>query len=351
MLSAVRAGDITYNKMWTSKGAFGVVQPEQDGFAATMEYPLFAARDGMLSSDFLGYVFRQPKFWATARALCKGTTQRARLNPNDFLRLEIELPPLQVQENISSTLSTIDKSIRANEEAIARTKELKQALAHELLTRGIPGRHMRFKDSTVGRIPAEWEVQHLHRVARVERGKFTHRPRNDPSMYGGDTPFVQTGDITGSGWYLHGYTQTLSNRGLAVSRVFPPGTILLAIAQTRENIGAVTITRFPVAFPDSVVGIIPHDPFVSEYIFVALSHAQSRVIEAATESAQANINLEVLRRVSIVIPEPNERQEIVRALHSIEQSLSEAADSLSIVEVAKQNLLSFLLGGQPQQGV
>ena len=37
------------------------------------------------------------------------------------------------------------------------------------------------------------DVVRLGDVAEVERGKFAHRPRNEPRFYGGDIPFIQTG--------------------------------------------------------------------------------------------------------------------------------------------------------------
>jgi type I restriction enzyme, S subunit len=49
----------------------------------------------------------------------------------------------------------------------------------------------------------------LSNIACVERGKFTARPRNSPEYYGGNIPFVQTGDIKNSGGKISSYSQTL----------------------------------------------------------------------------------------------------------------------------------------------
>ncbi|MEZ5448070.1 MAG: hypothetical protein R3E89_03270 [Thiolinea sp.] len=47
------------------------------------------------------------------------------------------------------------------------------------------------------------------------RGKSKHRPRNDPKLYGGTYPFVQTGDIRNAEHYITSYTQTYNETGLA----------------------------------------------------------------------------------------------------------------------------------------
>src|SRR5690606_1500663 len=81
MLNVVRAGDVTYNKMWVRKGAFGVVPTELDGWFATSEYPTFEVDTAKASSEFLRHMMGLGSFQDDASARCKGTTSRARLNP------------------------------------------------------------------------------------------------------------------------------------------------------------------------------------------------------------------------------------------------------------------------------
>src|SRR5690606_8395179 len=81
----------------------------------------------------------------------------------------------------------------------------------------------------------DWEETTLENLAEVERGKFSVRPRNDPRYFGGEMPFVQTGDVAGSDMYLKGYSQTLNADGIKVSKVFPADTILITIAANRSE--------------------------------------------------------------------------------------------------------------------
>jgi type I restriction enzyme S subunit len=113
-------------------------------------------------------------------------------------------PPTKEQHCIAEILDTIDEAIQKTEALISKLKAMKQGLLHDLLTRGLdkngklrdPKAHPeQFKNSPLGRIPKDWGVNPLEKLAEVDRGKFTHRPRNDPRFYGGAYPFVQTGDI------------------------------------------------------------------------------------------------------------------------------------------------------------
>ncbi|MCC8462063.1 MAG: hypothetical protein LN546_02600 [Rickettsia endosymbiont of Ecitomorpha arachnoides] len=63
-----------------------------------------------------------------------------------------------------------------------------------------------------------WYKSTLEEIAYIQRGKFSIRPRNDPRYYGGEIPFIQTGDIPKSSSYVRYYKQTLNEKGLKVSR-------------------------------------------------------------------------------------------------------------------------------------
>ena len=73
---------------------------------------------------------------------------------------------------------------------------------------------LRFK-----KFDGDWTAVTLESLAEVERGKFSVRPRNDPRYFGGEMPFIQTGDVTGSDVYLKGYTQTLNDDGIYASKI------------------------------------------------------------------------------------------------------------------------------------
>jgi type I restriction enzyme, S subunit len=70
----------------------------------------------------------------------------------------------------------------------------------------------------------------LNEFCKIERGKFTQRPRDDPEYYGGSYPFIQTGDVDKSNGYIQNFSQTLNEKGLSVSKLFPSGIIAITIA-------------------------------------------------------------------------------------------------------------------------
>ena len=99
------------------------------------------------------------------------------------------LPPLPEQRAIVRYLDHVDDRIRryvsAKEKLIALLEEERQAVIHRAVTRGLDP-NVPLKPSGVewlGDVPEHWEVRRLRISRNPVRGKFTHRPRNDPSLY------------------------------------------------------------------------------------------------------------------------------------------------------------------------
>lgn len=179
-LNKVRAGDVTYNKMWTSKNAFAVVPDNLAGCYATSEYPLFEnIRGDLLDSQFLNQAFRLGWLAKEAGRLRRGSTSRARLNPSDFLGLSLIIPPVTEQKKIVAVLGSVDDAIQATQAVIDQIRKVKAGLLQQMLTRGVG--HLRFKQTEIGEVPEGWSVVQLGQVLRqIEAGWSPSCPDHPP---------------------------------------------------------------------------------------------------------------------------------------------------------------------------
>ncbi len=146
----------------------------------------------------------------------QGSTGLCNIDLNVLKSLQVLIPPIPEQHKIAAILSSVDDAIEKTQAVIDQVQVVKRGLMQKLLTRGLPGRHTRFKQTEIGEVPEEWEVVELVSVASVERGKFAHRPRNEPRFYGGEYPFIQTGDVAACDGLIETYSQTLNEEGLAM---------------------------------------------------------------------------------------------------------------------------------------
>ena len=301
-----------------------------------------------LTPDFLFYGLQSWDLLQDVDQAIKGAT----LNKHKLKKIQFEYPESEHEQfKIAEVLSTVDRAIEQTKALIAKQKRIKTGLMQDLLTRGIDEHgNVRseetheFKDSPLGRISVEWDLLPLDELATVDRGQFTHRPRNDPRFYGGDFPFIQTGDVTSrTGRVIHSYSQTLNRHGTLVSKCFPQGTIAVTIA---ANVADTAILGLPMYFPDSIVGVIVKRPHSIRFVELMIRRWKPILERRAPQSAQKNINLETLRPLAIPTPPPKE-QERIGALYDSVDTVQEATEShLTKLCSLKTALIRDLLTGK-----
>jgi restriction endonuclease S subunit len=151
-------------------------------------------------------------------------------------------------------------------------------------------------------VKTTYPVKKLSEVINMQRGRFGHRPRNDPKFYDGQYPFIQTGDVVKASQTDSpiAYTQTLNEIGLKTSRLFDKDVMVVTIA---ANIGDTAILDYPACFPDSLIGITPKTTELTlSYLNIYFKFLKPYLEDIAPQSAQKNINYQQLSPVPIVVP-------------------------------------------------
>lgn len=247
----------------------------------------------------------------------------------------VPIPPLPEQSAIVRFLDHADRRIRryihAKKKLVALLNEQKEAIINRAVTRGLNPTVL-LKPSGVewlGNVPEHWDVLRVKQLSQVLRGKFTHRPRNDPSLYDGPYPFIQTGEVARATKRIRTYRQTLNERGLAVSKMFPAGTLVMTIA---ANIGDVAVLDFEACFPDSIVGFVPRAGVDRDYLFYVFLAMKPELLREAPVNTQGNLNIDRIGSRGVPVPPVLEQQEIVR---HVEQS---TADLNSTLERAQRQI-------------
>jgi type I restriction enzyme S subunit len=201
--------------------------------------------------------------------------------------LPIPLPPLPVQKRIAEILDAADALRKKDQEVLKKYDELAQAIFIDMF--GDPVKNEK-----------GWEVKRLAELGTLDRGVSKHRPRNAPELLGGKYPLIQTGDVANSGGVINSYRSTYSELGLKQSKMWNKGTLCITIA---ANIAKTGILDFDACFPDSIVGFTPNSKKTNSiYVQYWFGFLQKTLENNAPESAQKNINLEILRELQIPCP-------------------------------------------------
>lgn len=234
-----------------------------------------------------------------------------------LLNFPVLIPLLDEQEVIVNYLdrkcSLIDSTIEKEKEIIEKLKAYKQSIITEAVTKGLDP-YVKMKPTGIdwiGEIPEGWNFIKIKYASKILRGKFTHRPRNDPRLYDGPYPFVQTGDVARAGKYIIEYSQTLNDKGYEVSRQFSSGTVVMTIA---ANVGDVAVLQFDACFPDSIVGFVPNKNFYWNYLYYVFVSMKKQLIRNAIISTQLNLNIEIIKEEFVPAPSQEDQKCICKHL-------------------------------------
>ena len=212
----------------------------------------------------------------------------ASINKSDIAEIEIPLPPLEVQRELVAEI-----------EGYQRVVDGARAVVDNWYPRVD--------------VDPEWPIVPLQEACDIQRGKFSHRPRNEPRFYGGNYPFIQTGDVVRADGGKIRYTQTLNDEGLSVSKLFEPPLVVITIA---ANIGDTAVLDFPCCFPDSVIGLIPNNRTDAWFLELMMRAKKEYLTQIAPQAAQKNINIEILKTLEIPLPSLAVQQAVVAEIES-----------------------------------
>lgn len=188
----------------------------------------------------------------------------------------------------------------------------------------------------------------LSALGDLGRGKSKHRPRNAPELFGGEYPFIQTGEVKAANRIVTDYNQTLSEFGLAQSKLWPKGTLCITIA---ANIAETAFLGFDSCFPDSVVGFTANERIVNpKYIELFIMSARTRIEAYAPATAQKNINLTTLENLVVPFTSTKEQNQIIEYLDEqfsiIHQQIKDIDENLLKCEALRQSILKKAFSGQ-----
>ena len=279
-----------------------------------------------------------------------------RIDPNNFLNIEINIPCLEVQHNIGGVLAAIDKKIELN---ITLNQNL-EAMAKQLYDywfvqfdfpdlEGKPykssGGKMIFNSRLQQNIPDGWSVANLIDVAEIKNGATPST--TDDSNYGGDVVWITPKDLSDQqSKFIYRGSRNITDKGFAScsTNMLPLESVILS---SRAPIGLISIAKTALCTNQGFKNIVPNDISESLYFYYYVKHHITQIEQLGSGTTFKEVSRESLSTFPILVASNckkfNEWIEIETSISEKQFIITKEIESLTKL---RDELLPLLMNGQ-----
>jgi type I restriction enzyme S subunit len=287
------------------------------------------------------------------RNASQGSTFEA-INSSELNRWPIEHPISKPEQaKIAEILSTVERAIEQTGALIVKQQRIKTGLMQDLLTRGIDEHgNLRselthqFKDSPLGRIPVEWEVELLDVLAARGSGHTPSKSRTE--YWNGGIKWVSLADSSKLDQVLIEDTdKEISDLGLKNSSAImhAKGTVILS---RDAGVGKSAILGENMAVSQHFMAWrCKPEKLDNYYLYYWLRKDKLKFEGIASGSTIVTIGLQFFKGYAIAAPKRVlEQEKISKILYSTDDALKRSTADLGKLRQLKTALMQDLLTGR-----
>ena len=296
-----------------------------------------------LSKEYLFY-FLQSSGTALSRLATGTTVKGLRIDTLKFLPLA--LPPLPEQRKIAAILSSVDNAIEKTQAVIDQVQVVKRGLMQELLTKGLPRRHERFKKTDIGEIPEEWDLLPAATICKRIVVGIVVRPARHYAASG--VPCLRSLNVREDKIVEDEmkYITHDSNHELRKSRLKPGDVVTVRTgypgtsAVVPQRLGGANCVDLIITTPGPRI----RGAFLSR--FINSDRGRAAVAKRKSGLAQQHFNVGAMKAMLTPVPSLGEQDDICDVLRSPDRRLQTETAYHSALVSLKSALMSVLLTGE-----
>lgn len=323
--------------------------PDDRKYILSQRVLLLKTNCDLILNDFLKHQLMAHGFQSLLKKNATGTTATG-IQQAKLVKLPIVVPPISEQQRIAEILDTIDEAIAHTSSIIAKLKQIKAGLLHDLLTRGLDengelrdaiAHPEQFKDSPLGKIPKDWSVEKLLDHVSLPSGQLD--PKQHPYC---DWILIAPDHIESETGRLLDLQTAAEQNAISGKYGFQQGDVLyskirpyLRKAVLADREGLCSADMYPLR---------PQPTLVARFLLaLILGENFSRFATAVSmRSGFPKINREELGEYQVALPSYNEQERISAILESHDTRILTEEAYLNKLKLQKKGLMDDLLTGR-----
>jgi type I restriction enzyme M protein len=235
---------------------------------------------------------------------------------SEFSKLQIPLPPLEVQKTIVSELDSYSAIISGAEQIVNNWKPKIEP-------------------------EKDWKVFKLGEVSTLATGGTPLTSK--PEYYGGDIKWLVSGDIHKE--EIFDCEGRISELGFKESNVklLPMDSVMIALNGQGKTRGTVSILRTEACCNQSLVAISTDKSILlPEFLLYQLKGMYKEIRDINGDKERGGLNMPILRNIEISIPDLQTQQEIVKKMNDEKEKVDSVKSLIEIYENHKQKALDLI---------
>ncbi|MBP7468451.1 MAG: restriction endonuclease subunit S [Thauera sp.] len=204
-----------------------------------------------------------------------------------------------------------------------------------------------YKRTEVGVIPEEWHIVPLKDIAETSSGTTPSRSLLDRYFRQGKNHWVKTLDLNNS--ELWATDECVTDVALTETslRIYPVGTVLIAMYGGFNQIGRTGLLRIPAAVNQAITAVQPDATLFPAYLLATLNFRVEHWKSVASSSRKdPNITSQDIREFPIPLPPLAEQRAIATALSDVDALLAQLDRLIAKKRDIKQAAMQQLLTGK-----
>lgn len=283
-------------------------------------------RPDLVDRRYLERVLRGPKALAYYRAKLQSTTARRRTLPEEvFLNFQVQLPHLHQQVDAVSLLEKVSNLRRKRLESIRLADEFLRALFYE-----------KFGDPVTN--SNRHATSRIDQLCEVATGSTPVRSRVD--YYEGPHAWIKTGEVDTP--LITSAEEYISDAAIAETncKLFPVGTILIAMYGQGKTRGKVGMLGIPAATNQACAAILPSQRINRDFLYTQLSFMYEHLRAMGRGGNQENLNLGMIKSLEVLVPPARLVDEFLYVRQKVLEMTSKALCAQADSEAMEQSLVA-----------
>jgi type I restriction enzyme S subunit len=281
-----------------------------------------------VTSEYVYWFLRSKEPEILARGVKKGATVHS-VQSGFLEKLVIPVLPRAEQQKIVDLLARAENIVQIRRDAEEKAKEIIPALFLDM-----------FGDPAAN--PKGWDVKRVDGLTSVGTGGTPSRKR--PDYYGGTIPWVKTAEVEESTINTTGESITVKALEETNCKIFPVGTIVIAMYGQGQTRGRTGILGIEAATNQACAAVLPSNEIDGLFLYWVFRLQYERLRAMGRGGNQANLNLSMIKSFKVPVPSRALQRAFSTKVTSYDSISRSAVTAMRLAEQAFQSLLAGVFG-------